>query len=75
MRHAGDKAPEARHFFLFDQPVLRLLQIDMRLMQGLIGEPQFADRPPGQNGADAPTIARELGGASHGEAFDCAVGG
>ena len=60
VRDAGDEAAEARHLLLLDEPVLRLLQLDMRLVQRLIGAPQFADRPPGEHGADAAPVGVEL---------------
>ena len=37
MRHAGDESTKARHFFLFDQPRLSLLQIRVRAVQRFIG--------------------------------------
>ena len=53
---ARDQPAEARHLLLFDQLALRLLQFQMRAVQGLIGAAQFPDRAPRQHRAD--TAAR-----------------
>ena len=46
-RNLLDETPEHAHMLMLDQPILRLLQFEMRLVQRLIGAAQFADRPAG----------------------------
>ena len=75
VRDARHQPAEARHLLLLDQPDLRLLQLDMRFVQRLIGAAQFADRPARQHRADASPVGGELRGAAHRQAFLLAIGG
>ena len=72
---ARHQPAQARHLFLLDQPDLRLLQLDVRLVQRLIGAAQFADRPARQHRPDAAPVGGELRRAAHRQTLLLAVGG
>ncbi len=57
VRDAGDQAAERRELFRLNQLLLRPLQLEVRVVERIIGTAQLADRPSDQHDA-GETVAR-----------------